>query len=121
MVGVISSLVALLQTFFVGFNTNIIAYIVAFYMLREREREGEIVREREREREDPPLQNTACMMCHNNGVLTTNNAEINVPVSPKAFPTSSFEHVPSDVATDVQNRHIELPQHSRYIILIIVF
>ena len=61
------------------------------------------------------------MMCHNNDVLTTNNAEINVPVSPKAFPTSSFEHVPSDMATDVQNRHIELPQHSMYMILMSVF
>ena len=90
----------------------------------EREREREREREKEREREDPPIQNTACMMCmicHNNGVLTTNNAAISIPVSPKAFPTSSFEHVPSDVATDVQNRHIELPQHSMYTILMSVF
>ena len=44
-------------------------------------------------------------------LLTTKSAEIRVPVSPKALPTSTFEFDPSDDTTDkdIQNRHMELP------------
>ena len=54
-------------------------------------------------------------------MLTTNSAEVSAPVSPKVFPTSNFEHDPSDMATDVQKRHMELPQHRIYIALMIIF